>query len=115
MLVRILCTIALLVPVVSAQQVSDADRQRFEQIKARHDRGQPVTPEDRDFAQRTMQRMNQEQAAVRNQDWARAHPPRESTGLVPLTDLGSGLYHGEMGGLYPGGRNTPPESHLNAG
>jgi hypothetical protein len=38
-------------------------------------------------------------------------PKTESTGLVPLTDLGSGTYKGEDGGLYGGGRNEPPAGH----
>lgn len=39
------------------------------------------------------------------------HP---SVGLTPLSDLGSGKYKGHQGGLYPGGKNTPPEGHLKA-
>lgn len=31
-----------------------------------------------------------------------------STGMVPLSDLGSGTHKGEPGGLYPGGVNAPP-------
>lgn len=38
-----------------------------------------------------------------------------SVGLVPLTDLGSDLYQGQPGGLYPNGQNTPPAAHLAAG
>jgi hypothetical protein len=38
-------------------------------------------------------------------------PNTDSTGLVPLTDLGSGTYKGEDGGLYGGGRNEPPAGH----
>lgn len=39
-----------------------------------------------------------------------------STGLVPLNDLGTGLYLGEFeGGLYPGGSNLPPQAHFAAG
>jgi len=38
-----------------------------------------------------------------------------STGLVPITELGSGTYQGFEGGLYPGGSNTMPGSHLSAG
>jgi len=39
-----------------------------------------------------------------------------SVGLVPLDDLGTGLYLGQFqGGLYPGGSNTPPAPHANAG
>jgi hypothetical protein len=44
-----------------------------------------------------------------------AHPARESTGLISLPDLGTGMYKGEQGGLYPGGVNTPPTSHVRAG
>ncbi len=53
--------------------------------------------------------------AVSNADWAKTHPPRESTNLIPLPDLGTGLYQGEQGGLYPGGQNMAPEEHLKAG
>lgn len=50
-----------------------------------------------------------------NQQWVKEHPPRESTGMVPLTDLATGTYKGEQGGLYPGGANVPPPEHLQAG
>jgi hypothetical protein len=40
---------------------------------------------------------------------------RTSTGLIPLTDLGSGSYLGSQGGLYPGGANTRPAGHRAAG
>lgn len=39
---------------------------------------------------------------------------RTSIGATPLNDL-RGDYKGEPGGLYPGGTNTPPPSHLFAG
>lgn len=34
-----------------------------------------------------------------------------STGRIPLTDLGAGLYEGYEGGLYPGGVNVRPAVH----
>ncbi len=34
-------------------------------------------------------------------------------GNIPLIDLAAGYYNGVQGGLYPGGTNTRPESHLN--
>ncbi len=49
------------------------------------------------------------------QQWVKDHPPRESTGLVALPDLGKGTHLGEQGGLYPEGRNTVPPAHLAAG
>ncbi len=38
----------------------------------------------------------------------------QRTGLMPLSDLGSGIYHGETGGLYGNGRNDPPDAHREA-
>lgn len=108
--------LALLLPMLlGAQAVGDADRKRFEEIRARHDRGETISAEDQRFAQGIMARMNQANAAQRNAEYAKAHPPRESTGLVPLPDLGTAKYQDEPGGLYPGGRNTPPPAHLEAG
>ena len=43
-------------------------------------------------------------------DWSRV-----STGLVPLTDLGTGQYQGQPGGLYPGGSNLRSLAHESAG
>lgn len=106
----------LLVPLaLLGQAITEAERQRFEEIKSRHDRGERVTREEQQFAQGIMERMRQAAAAGQNAGWAKAHPPRDFTGLIPLPDLGAGLYQGEQGGLYPGGRNTPPPEHLKAG
>jgi hypothetical protein len=113
---RWMVALALLLPMwLGAQAVGDADRKRFEEIRARHDRGETISAEDQRFAQGIMARMNQANAAQRNVEYAKAHPPRESTGLVPLPDLGTGKYQDEPGGLYTGGRNTPPPVHLEAG
>jgi hypothetical protein len=47
--------------------------------------------------------------------WMKNHPPQPSIGLTPLTDLGTGTYKGEQGGLYAGGKNEPPKDHVDAG
>ncbi len=39
----------------------------------------------------------------------------QKTGNVPLPDLGSGMYQGFVGGLYPGGSNVRPAAHEAAG
>ena len=36
-------------------------------------------------------------------------------GQIALTDLGSGSYQGQQGGLYPGGSNSVPANHLAVG
>ena len=38
-----------------------------------------------------------------------------SVGLVPLNDLGTDLYLGQPGGLYPAGQNSRPPEHQTAG
>ena len=40
---------------------------------------------------------------------------RDSTGMIPLTDLRSGTYQGMEGGLYAGGLNARPAGHDSAG
>ena len=46
--------------------------------------------------------------------YPKLNPPRDSMGMIALTDLGKNSYKGEQGGLYPGGENSPPPEHLNA-
>ena len=40
--------------------------------------------------------------------------PRDSIGVTPLTELGTGTYKGETGGLYGDGRNEPPPQQQKA-
>jgi hypothetical protein len=40
---------------------------------------------------------------------------RTSVGLTPLSDLGSGVYQGRTGGLYPNGSNARPGPHESEG
>ena len=109
--------------VAPAFQNPEADARRFEEIRARYQRGEPVSPEERQWAQRYRQAQQQKKGAAPSsaeqkklvEEFLRSHPPRESTGLVPLTDLGTQRYQGEQGGLYPGGSNVPPPAHQKAG
>ena len=115
-LVRVTLAVLMLASTVFASQAErEAETRRFEEIKAKHDRGKQITPEERQFAQSVMTRRNQGNAATRFSDYAKKHPPADSVGLVPLTDLGKGTHRGEGGGLYPDGKNVPPQGHLQAG
>ena len=83
---------------------------------------QGPSPEQKARNQRTMSFLTPEELAhmqangkINRQEWIAAHPARESTGLIPLPELGTGMYKGQQGGLYPGGLNTPPAAHLRAG
>ncbi|MFB3829251.1 MAG: hypothetical protein ACE15B_20960 [Bryobacteraceae bacterium] len=99
----------------AAALAQTAGDRRFEEIKAKRDRGGKITAEEQEFASRTIERRNQEAAAKRFAEYAKEHPARESVGLIPLPDLGRDRYKGEQGGLYPGGANTPPTAHRKAG
>jgi hypothetical protein len=61
------------------------------------------------------QKAGPEEMAKRREAYKKANPPRPSIGLIPLTDLGTGQYKGQEGGLYAGGKNVPPAEHLKAG
>jgi hypothetical protein len=116
---RFVCLLALLVPLavpaIAQSVVGQIADQRFNEIRAKRARSEKITEEERDYAESIIERRNQEESAKRSADYAKAHPPRESTGLVPLPDLGKQTYKGGQGGLYPGGENTPPRAHLQAG
>jgi hypothetical protein len=56
-----------------------------------------------------------QQMEQRRKQYIQAHPPQSSVGLIPLTDLGTGTYKGEEGGLYPGGKIVAPPEHVRVG
>ncbi len=102
-------------------QDPQADARKFAEIKARFERGEPISREEREWAQeyrrRQMSKGSVPDAAQKKliEEFRQKNPPRESTGLIPLTDLGKQRYKGEEGGLYPGGVNVPPAAHLKTG
>ncbi len=92
----------------------------LQRIRAKFETGQPLTAEERQFVQAhrpggNPQPGNTQALAERRAEYIKQHPPRPSTGLIPLTDLGTATYKGEQGGLYPGGVNAPPQAHVDAG
>jgi hypothetical protein len=101
----------------AARSDPQADAKRFADIVARHQRGEQIDPADVRWAMQ-YQREHQQGAGPDSPSvvaWRETHPSRESTGLVPLPDLGKGTYQGEEGGLYPNGEKSPPPAHLGAG
>ncbi len=106
---KVLCLVLLLPAgfAVPSQAPTQDEIHRFQEIQSKRSRGERLTPEDLEFAQRLMAR--------RREQYAHEHPPRGSTGLIPLTDLSKETYQGQEGGLYAGEANSPPSAHLNAG
>jgi len=93
-------------PAVLANQ--PIDWQRAQDLRRREQRGESLNEQDRAYLERAKQQRRKEAQA------SQAPSARETTGLVPLTEMGEGLYKGQTGGLYGRGRNVPPESHLRA-
>lgn len=107
MKVRQLLLIFTLLPVVPLAAQSDADRKKMIEFQDRRRQGIPRTPEEDTFFKEFRQRVQAE--------YSKSHPPVETTGMAPLTELGKGSYKGQQGGLYPEGANTPPAGHRKAG
>jgi hypothetical protein len=78
--------------------------------------GQTLTADEQDYLQRAREARRQGIAAKeRLPGQPQRLEPRPSTGLVPLCDMSAeDRYQGEDGGLYGGGRNTPPDEHRRA-
>src|SRR5688572_27671492 len=49
-----------------------------------------------------------------NTTFAQKDCTQDSTGLVPIPQLGTDYYSGYQGGLYPGGANARPAAHRDA-
>lgn len=78
------------------------DWQRAQALHQRAQRGEKLSPDEQAYYDRA------KAARARGQQPG-ATPPKPPEGLVPLTDL-TATYQGEDGGLYGGGKNTPPDA-----
>ncbi len=84
------------------------DWQRARELYRRESQGQTLSSDERAYLERAKQeRRRQAVAGISAQG-------KETTGMVPVTEIGEGQYKGQTGGLYGGGQNTPPEAHLQA-
>ena len=103
----LLCCTQLLV----TQQPPDNASPEIIAIRQKIANGTPLTPEET----QAIQQFRAERAKAVRDAYLKDHTPQSSTGLIALPDLGTGMYKGEQGGLYPGGSNTVPTKHLRAG
>lgn len=118
---RIACILVLglfaLAPPAGAQGNTGAiDWQKARQILQKQRGGQELSQDEKAYLERALKARRA--AGPRSRPAGRPGTerlmPRDSTGLPPLTDLAEGKYKGHDGGLYGGGKNTPPASHLAA-
>ena len=97
-----------LIASVSSAADQPIDRQRARELYRREQSGQTLTSDERAYLERAKtERRRQATTGISVQG-------QETTGMVPVTEMGEGQYKGQVGGLYGHGQNTPPESHLKA-
>jgi len=97
-------------PAVNGEKI-DWDRAR--DLLQRSNRGEKLALDDQAFLDRAKevhQKMSgQAKGPGTRPDQAHLPPPRDSTGMIPLTQLkGDQKYKDQTGGLYGDGRNDPP-------
>jgi hypothetical protein len=89
-------------------QRGDIDWNRARQLRQRSLQGEKLTEEEQSYLQRAIGLRQQQKPQQRRP--IEVKPP---VGLKPLTDMND-RYKGQDGGLYGGGKNEPPQGHLEA-
>jgi len=89
-------------------QQGDIDWNRAKQLRQRGIQGEKLTEEEQSYLQRAIELRQKQKPQQRRP--VEIKPP---VGLNPLTDMNDG-YKGQDGGLYGGGKNEPPQEHLEA-
>ena len=99
--------------VLVAADESPIDVARGKQLMQKFQRGETLSAEEQAYLDRVRAEIRK-RAGGKAKAPAAAKPVEVDTNdwsaLVPLTDM-TAPYKGEDGGLYGGGRNTPPEAH----
>jgi len=104
-LLLVLFLLAGLVPLRGQSTNEPIDFQKARALFQRRQQGETLTAAEQAYLQRAL-------AARAARPLNQRKPPER---LIPLCDMtAADRYEGEDGGLYGGGRNTPPPSHHNA-
>jgi hypothetical protein len=106
LLLLCLCIVAGFANAQAAPPAIDWDRAR--NLFQRERGGEKLSPEDQAYLDRA--KAERAKGAGAGQAGRAAPPPRESTGLVPLSNGGD--YKGFKLGVYGDGQNTPPAAQM---
>lgn len=101
------------IPSCTAAEEAPIDWERAQQLHRRASSGEKLSAEDQAYYERAKAVRSQGQQG-KPQGGKGAVPAPWTQHLTPLTELGTGKYKGEDGGLYGGGKNEPPKNHLEA-
>ena len=108
--------LAILVTATLSRAADPAfDIERAKKIQQKSQAGEALTTEETEYLQRARQEMQRrgKEKQKGTESTTPVSDPKIVATLVPLDEL-KGSYKGEEGGLYGGGRNTPPPAHLAA-
>ncbi len=94
---------------IRANDEKSIDWQRAKELFQREQRGETLTKEEKAYLERAKQLRRERARGTRPQGGI--IKGKETTGLIPITEMEKGRYKGQSGGLYREGRNTPPDSH----
>lgn len=102
------CILGLTTASAVAQEI---DWSKAKQLHQKFLRGEKLTVEEREYHDRAAKALRAKGGPERGP----LPPPKPFTGLKPLADMtAEDRYKGQDGGLYGGGKNEPPEKHLQA-
>ena len=104
------CLLVLGLFQVVAETEEKIDWKRAQQLHQKFVRGEKLTEEEQAYHDRAARELRAKEKAEHP-----PAPPKSSVGLKPLGDMtADDRYKGQDGGLYGGGKNEPPEKHLQA-
>jgi hypothetical protein len=114
----ILALFGICAALVVAPADDDVELSKARAIRQKAQSGQELTSEESALLERgkaARRRASQNDTGRPPASALPSDPTKTSTGLVPLCDMtAEQKYHGEDGGLYGGGANSPPEKHFQA-
>ena len=96
----------------TAQAEDAIDFNRARELLRRSQGGESLTDEEQEYLRRARESFRPRQTRNSQRSVNERIVSGETTGFTPLTEMSADdEYHGEDGGLYGAGRNTPPDSH----
>ena len=110
--VAVFLLVSMFACIVWASDEQAIDWQKAKELLRKEQKGETLTEQEKAYLERAKQVRRERDQKTRPQD--KAIQATDSTGLIPITDMAEQRYKGHTGGLYPEGKNTPPDSHQTA-
>jgi len=108
----LVAALSLLASVFAADEPIDFNRAR--QLFQRQQKGDKLSDDERAYLERAMAERRKQNGGGGGGGGQAQRPSPWTEHLTPLTELGTGQYQDQDGGLYGGGSNEPPKAHHDA-